>query len=50
MPLLFWPLLAGSIGYVGGLFTGEAVSRTVKLLIAVLIALWLYNKLTGGGA
>ncbi|GHA34302.1 hypothetical protein ACFFLZ_06410 [Photobacterium aphoticum] len=43
MPLLFWPLLVGTICFVGGLFTGEALSRTLKILVAVLMGLWLLN-------
>ncbi|WP_160657061.1 MULTISPECIES: hypothetical protein [Photobacterium] len=47
MPLLFWPLLAGTVGFVGGLFTGEAFSRTLKILVAVVMGLWLYNIVWG---
>ncbi|WP_170107647.1 hypothetical protein [Photobacterium lipolyticum] len=45
MPLafLFWPALAGTVGYVGGLFSGEVFARTFKILIAVLMGLWLVN-------
>ncbi|GAL02951.1 hypothetical protein JCM19237_5844 [Photobacterium aphoticum] len=43
MPLLFWPLLLGTVGFVGGLFTGEAVGRTLKILVAVLMGFWLLN-------
>ena len=43
MPLLFWPLLAGTVGFVGGMFTGETFGRTFKILIAVLMGLWLLN-------
>ncbi|MDO6496838.1 hypothetical protein [Photobacterium sanguinicancri] len=43
MPLLFWPLLVGTVGFVGGMFTGEAFSRTLKLLITVVMGLWLVN-------
>ncbi|MGF1887445.1 hypothetical protein L4D13_15060 [Photobacterium profundum] len=43
MPLLFWPLLAGSIGFAGGLFSGEAFARTLKILVSVVMGLWLIN-------
>ncbi|MGF1723201.1 hypothetical protein [Photobacterium nomapromontoriensis] len=43
MPLLFWPLLTGTVGYAAGLFSGETFARTFKILIAVLLALWLVN-------
>ena len=47
MPMLFWPLLTGTIGYVTGLFSGESFARTFKILVAVLMLLWLFN-ITGG--
>ncbi|WP_170107491.1 hypothetical protein [Photobacterium indicum] len=43
MPLLFWPLFAGSIGFAGGLFSGEAFARTFKILLFVVMGLWLAN-------
>ncbi|WP_157134399.1 hypothetical protein [Photobacterium profundum] len=43
MPFLFWPLFAGSIGFAGGLFSGEAFSRTLKILLFVVMGLWLVN-------
>ncbi|MGR2767361.1 MULTISPECIES: hypothetical protein [Photobacterium] len=47
MPLLFWPLLAGTVGYVSGLFTGEKVGQTLRILIAVVMGLWLFDIVWG---
>lgn len=47
MPFLFWPLLTGTIGYISGLFTGEKVGRTVRILAAVIMGLWLYDIVMG---
>ncbi|MGF1734350.1 hypothetical protein [Photobacterium satsumensis] len=47
MPFLFWPLLAGTVGYVTGMFTSEKIGRTVRILAAVVMALWLYDIVMG---
>ncbi|MGR5064677.1 hypothetical protein [Photobacterium sp. DNB22_13_2] len=47
MPLLFWPLLAGTVGFATGMFTSEKVGRTVRILAAVIMGLWLYDIVTG---
>ncbi|MEI8612066.1 hypothetical protein [Enterovibrio norvegicus] len=45
MPLLFWPLMAGGVGFVGGLFTKDTLSSAVKLLVLVLVAMYLMNQM-----
>ncbi|MGF1702521.1 hypothetical protein L4D09_19690 [Photobacterium makurazakiensis] len=47
MPLLFWPLLAGTVGYISGLFTSEKVGQTLRVLVTVLMGLWLYDIVWG---
>ncbi|MBV7296825.1 hypothetical protein [Enterovibrio paralichthyis] len=44
MPVLFWPLLAGGVGFAGGLFAKDTVSSALKLLALVLVVLFLIDK------
>lgn len=44
MPVFFWPLLAGGVGYVGGLFSKNTLSGAVRLLILVMVALYLFEQ------
>ncbi|STO57455.1 hypothetical protein [Grimontia hollisae] len=44
MPVFFWPLLAGGVGYVGGLFTQQTLSRALKVLVWGWVALFLIKQ------